>query len=71
MKWTDEEIEILRKLWVSPKVSKEDLLRVFPFRSWNSIDNQRRRLGLPPRSEVLERNINRDFLKRLLDVVEG
>ena len=72
MKWTDEEIEILKQLWMCSKVSNEDILRVFPYRSWDSIDNKaRRRLGLPPRSEVLERNINRDFLKKLLDVVEG
>jgi len=71
MKWTREEIEILKRLWMSPKVSNEDILRVFPYRSWGSIEGIRKRLGLPSRSEVLERNINRDFLKRLLDVVEG
>jgi len=71
MKWTREEIEILKKLWMSPKVSSEDILRVFPYRNWGSIEGVRKRLGLPPRSEVLERNINRDFLKKLLDVVEG
>jgi len=71
LKWTDEEVEILKRLWMNPKVTKEDLLKVFPYRSWSSIDNQRKALGLPSRSEVLERNINRDFLKRLLDVVEG
>jgi len=75
MKWTREEVEVLKRLWVNPKVSKEDLLRVFPYRSWDSIDCMaRRRLGLPCRSEILERStdrINREFLKRLLDVVEG
>ena len=71
MKWTDEEVEILKRLWMNPKVTKEDLLKVFPYRSWSSIDNKRKLLGLPSRFEVLERNINRDFLKKLLDVVEG
>ena len=72
MKWTEEEIEILKKLWISPKVSNEDLLRVFPYRSWESIDSYARKvLKLPGRWRILERNINRDFLKKLLDVVEG
>jgi len=71
MKWTDEEVEILKRLWMCPKVSNEDILKVFPYRDWNSIEGKRKSLGLPCRSEVLERNINRDFLKRLLDVVEG
>jgi len=71
MKWTREEIEILKRLWVCSKVSNEDILKVFPYRSWGSIEGERKRLGLPCRSEVLERNINREFLKRLLDVVEG
>jgi len=71
VKWTDEEVEILKRLWVNPKVSNEDILKVFPYRDWGSIEGKRKALGLPCRSEVLERNINRDFLKRLLDVVEG
>jgi len=72
MKWTREEVEVLKRLWVNPKVSKEDLLRVFPYRSWDSIDCiARRRLGLSARSKIFERNINREFLKKLLDVVEG
>jgi len=66
VKWTDEEIEVLKRLWMNPKVTKEDLLRVFPYRSWDSIDCMaRRRLGLPCRSEVLARNIDWDFLKKL------
>jgi len=72
MKWTGEEVEILKRLWMCPKVSNEDLLRVFPYRSWESIDSYaRKRLRLPSRWRILERNINREYLKKLLDVVEG
>jgi len=72
VKWTDEEIEILKRLWMCPKVSNEDILRVFPYRSWDSIDSYaRKRLRLPGRWRILERNINHEYLKKLLDVVEG
>ena len=37
--WSEKEVELLRELWVNPKVSKADLIRVFK-RSWDSLDNK-------------------------------
>jgi REP element-mobilizing transposase RayT len=41
-RWTKEEIELLRENYKKPK---EELLRLFPNRSWISIDHKIFRLG--------------------------
>jgi len=65
--WTDREVEVLTKLWTE-KVSDEDIIIVFPTRSWGAIKMKARylNLGNRPRDSVDE-----DYLKQLLTVVEG
>ena len=49
----------------------EDLEQVFPDRSRRAIRGKADQLKLPNYSTIREAAINRDFLKSLLEVVEG
>lgn len=69
--WSEEEIEILKRLWLNPEVIYEDLEQVFPDRSRRGIRHKANQLKLPPYSMIRKAAINRDFLKSLLEVVEG
>lgn len=62
--WSDEETELLRELWVNPKVTKEDLLRLFK-RSWNSLTNKAYELGLQSFTTYRGNLLDEEFLVKL------
>ncbi len=68
--WTEEEEKVLKRLWTNPKVSMEDIVRVLN-RTEDSIWNKARRLGLKARGSYRKSDIDYEYLKKLLEVVEG
>lgn len=46
MKWSDEETEILEKLWPRPDLNITDIEKIFPNRSRRSISRKAEALGL-------------------------
>lgn len=68
-KWTSEEEDYLKKLWIHPKVTKEDLIKVF-CRSYDAIGRKARSLGLGPRIEYAASTMNFEYLRQLLEVIE-
>lgn len=67
--WSEEEAELLKELWVNPKVTKEDYIRVFPSRSWGAIEHKAKRMQLGPRKSPS--TIDYEYLKKLREVIEG
>jgi len=57
-RWTDEEIEKLKKLY--PKLSKAELLKHFPNRTWSAIRDRAYRIGVkrPPEWAILPPPLN-------------
>jgi len=64
-KWSEEEIQLLKKLYPNPDVSMEDLRKIFKNRSTSAIVTQANRLGLRrPVGGV----IDYEYLKKLKEV---
>jgi len=61
--WTDEENAVLTKLYPNPQVSKEDIQKVFHYRTWMSVQQHATKLNL--RRGIGERPINHDYLEQL------
>lgn len=70
MKWSDEEDEVLRKLWVHPEISREDLLKVFSSRTWHSIDGKRKGLRLESFQSYRKPQMNLEYYRELIRVHE-
>lgn len=68
--YTDEEKEILKKLWINPKVSKDDIEKVFPNRTWDGLLKISKKLHLKSFSVYRQAEIDYEYLKNLLEVVE-
>ena len=68
--WSEKEVEVLRKIWHSPQVSRQNIDDVFPDRTYHAIKCKAHSLGLPPRTSV-ETNINEELLSKLMKVVDG
>ena len=70
LRWTEEEASILKQLWPRRDVTEEDICKALK-RTPKSISLKARQLKLASRYEALAEDINRDYLKRLMEVVEG
>lgn len=66
--WNKEDDEVLKELWHNSDVTKEDLMMVFPTRSWGAIEHRARKLNLGTRTRPSD--INYEYLKKLREVVE-
>jgi hypothetical protein len=69
--WSDDEKRILEELWVNPKVSQEDLQRVFPYRSWSAIEHYAKLTGLNSFFSYRKPEIDLTFYKKLMERVNG
>ena len=70
--WSDEETEILRELWPNPKVSKEDIRKVFSSRSWTSITHKAYECDeLKNFTSYRNAEINLEYYKKLMSKVKG
>lgn len=67
--WHPDEEEALKKLWSSPKISRENLCDLFD-RSYGSIRHKAASMGLPKRAEI-EKRLDEILYRKLLEVVEG
>ena len=65
--WTDEEIRTLRELWVNPKVTIEDLTKLFRVRSLHAIKHKAADIGLKNYGHyrVTEERLNKDVLREI------
>jgi len=68
IKWSKEEDEILAKLYPNPKVTKEDLLKIFASRTWEAIEKRASKLKL---TNLRKGIINYEYLKKLEELIEG
>jgi len=66
MRWSEREIEILQKLYSKPDVTKEELLKVFPNRSWQAIMDKASDLSLKRSGG----SVDEEYLEQVLKVVE-
>ena len=69
--WTEEEEETLKRLWINPKVSLEDIERVFVDRTQKAILAKVNQLKLPLYTTVRASKIDKEYLKQLYEVIEG
>lgn len=68
--WSEEENDILRKLWNKDGIEFEDVEKVLIGRTGSAIKNRAYRMGLPLWCGN-KREIDYDHLKKLMEVVEG
>lgn len=69
--WTEEEREILKKLWSNPEIMIDDMPKVLVSRSKQGIIHQAQRLGLIAISQRTKPKIDFEYLKKLMEVIEG
>lgn len=69
MKWSKEEIDILKKyypLFLQEEISKEDLQKIFKKRTWYAIWNKASQLKLTCREpQKIKNSIDYEYLKSL------
>ena len=68
--WTDEEINILKQLWPKRDITDEDISRVLK-RTPMSIYHKGKQLKLASRYQTFAIDIDREYLKQLMEVVDG
>ena len=69
--WTKEEEDILERLWLNPKVIWEDIERVFVNRTRRAIRHKIIQLRLPNYTAIRATSIDKEYLRQLLEVIEG
>ena len=69
--WSDEQTDILIKLWDINELTKEQITSVFPDRTWNAICKRAERLNLPLYSDRFKPKIDYKYLQKLGVVIEG
>lgn len=65
--WSKEEVKLLEKLYVNPKVTREDLEKVFKGRSYEAILHKASRLKL---KRPVGREIDFEYLEKLEKLIE-
>lgn len=69
--WSEEENEVLRRLWINPNISTKELVRVFKVRTESSVTAHADDLNLGSRGELSRDHIDHEYLKKLMTVTEG
>lgn len=69
--WSKEEDDALKLMWNKPHITFDDMLRVLKGRTLDSIRNRASRIGLPPKNRDMKNEIDNEYLKKLLRVVDG
>ncbi len=69
--WTEEEEEILKRLWLSPKIIWEDMEKVFIHRTRKALLSKAIQLRLPSYTSIRTKGIDKEYFKQLLEVIEG
>ena len=70
LRWTEEEANILKQFWPRPDITEEDICKALR-RTPAGIYHKASELGLTTRGVLLAEDINREYLKQLMEVVEG
>jgi hypothetical protein len=67
--WSEHEVEVLKEMYQNPKVSWDDLQKLFPARTKDGIKNKAVTLGLkrPPEKQSI---VDEDYLKHLRKVIQ-
>lgn len=65
IRWTDEEISLLKQLWNNMNVSMDDMASVLKSRSIPTIKQKASTLGLPPFGSRQKPDIDYEFLKKI------
>jgi len=68
MNWSKREIEVLEKLYPNSDITKNDILKVFPTRSWGAIMKKASEHGFKRGS--MGGKIDEEYFKKLKEVVE-
>jgi len=69
--WTEEEVEILKKLWNDSTILLEDIHRVLKSRTPGAIRAKAAELGFGPVNQRVKPQIDIEYLKKLQEVVLG
>ena len=70
LRWTDEEADILKELWPKRDVTIDDICKVLR-RSGYAVVRKAKEQKLESRFQLFTEGINRDYLSRLMEVVDG
>jgi len=68
LKWSNEERNILKELWASPKISIDEICKVFPERTRLSISDQANSLRI---TRPIGSTIDLEYLKKIREVIKG
>jgi len=68
MNWSEREIEVLEELYTNPNVTRDDMLKVLPDRTWKAIRIKANDIGL--KRDSISGKIDEEYLKKLKEVVE-
>ena len=63
--WSEQEVNMLEYLYPNTDVSIEEMLKALPNRSYSSIYSKANSLGLPLRSDVMQRGLDKIMKERL------
>ena len=69
--WDNEQDKILSLLWERSDIFKEDIIKVFPDRTWPAIKAHASDMGLSSYSNRFKAKIDYEYLKKLGVVIEG
>ena len=70
LRWTEEDLDILKQLWPRRDITDEDISRVLK-RSYWAIVRKTAELGLESRRVMFAGDLDREYLKQLMEVVDG
>ena len=70
-RWIKEEETILKRLWDIPEVSLEEMTKVLKTRSVDAIKMKAKSLGLPLISARQTPELDLEYYRKLMEVVEG
>lgn len=69
--WSQEEIDVLKKVFLHRDVLNEDLEKIFKDRTLSAIRNKASSIGLKKPDYRKEGRIDFEYLKKLYEVIEG
>lgn len=70
-KWMEEEKTLLKEMWGNPEISIKDMTKVLKTRSIDAIKMKARSLELPHLSNRQPPEVDLEYYRKLMEVVEG
>lgn len=70
-KWIKAEEAVLREMWENPEISLKDMTKVLKTRSVDAIKMKARSIGLVHLSNRSPPEVDLEYYRKLMEVVEG